>query len=110
MSAAGRSAVDVLKKYGKKPNKNKKANAKVEERAREIASEKKTSKEPSRNDLMLQAKAKGIKYFRILTKENLRKVLDLAVSAETVNAIVTKAKEEWQAGWGKKSKETTEQA
>lgn len=61
-------------------------------------------KEGSRTALMSQAKEKGIKYFRILTKENLRKVLDPAVSAEEVNAIIAKAKEEWKAGWGSKKK------
>lgn len=114
------TATELLKKHGIKPTKVQKANAKMKkvmvDKAR-IDKEKLTPggivayqplsgapKEGSRAALMAQAKAKGIKYYRILNKDNLRKVLDPAVSADSVNGIIIKAKEEWKSGWGSKKK------
>jgi hypothetical protein len=96
MSAAGRDAIAILAKHGIKPSKSQKANKAVEERALEIVKE----KGPSRNDLMLKAKAKGIKNFRILNKEELTKVLVDSISPQEITVIVTAAIERWKAGWG----------
>lgn len=111
MSAAGRSAIEVLKKYRIKPNKNKKANDAIEERVSEIVKDevaKDTAKGPSRNDLMLQAKAKGIKNFRILNKVELQKVLDPTTIQQDIDGIVADAIARWKIGWGtrKASNET----
>jgi hypothetical protein len=66
-----------------------------------------TSTGPSRNDLMLQAKAKGIKNFRILNKEELTLVLNPTSNPPEaeINAIITKAVERWKSGWGKHKQE-----
>ena len=96
------TAVELLKKHGIKPNKSAKAKVAIEERASEIVKEavaKKESKGPSRNDLMLKAKAAGIKNFRILNKEELFQVLDHPGDAISV---VEKAVARWKAGWGTK--------
>lgn len=61
-----------------------------------------TPRPGSRAALMQEAKAKGIKYFRILSKENLQKVLNPDLSVEVINDVIAKAREKWQAGWGKK--------
>jgi len=65
----------------------------VAERASEIVK----TKGPSRNDLMLKAKAAGIKNFRILNKEELFQVLDHPGDAIS---ITEKAVTRWKAGWG----------
>ena len=57
-------------------------------------------KGPSRNDLMLQAKAEGIKNFRILNKIELYKVLDSATIQQEIDGIVADAVIRWKAGWG----------
>lgn len=100
------TATEVLKKHGVKPSKNARSKKAVEGRAIEINKEIRQEKGPSRNDLMLQAKEKGIKYFRILNKENLQKVLDPSISAEAINDIITKARETWKAGFGSRKKAT----
>jgi hypothetical protein len=62
----------------------------------------------SRNSLMLQVKAKGIKNFRILNKSELRRVLALNDQA-TIDAIVEGAVARWKSGWkSKKSLDTKE--
>jgi len=61
--------------------------------------------EKSRNDLMLEAKAKGIKNFRILNKTELLKVLDPATTQEEQSNIVKGAVERWKAGWSKNKQE-----
>jgi hypothetical protein len=89
------------KYYGKKSAANKKKakrdaeNTKIAEAVAPALSEK------SRNDLMLEAKAKGIKNFRILNKVELLKVLDSATTEEERDSIVKGAVERWKAGWSK---------
>jgi len=56
----------------------------------------------SRAALMQQAKDKGIKYFRILTKEELTKVLQVTATKEEVEQIIETAKARWQAGMKEK--------
>jgi len=88
------------KYYGKKGAKNKKTkkdaqNTRIAERVAPVLAEK------SRNDLMLEAKAKGIKNFRILNKEELHKVLDSNTTQEEQDTIIKAAVERWKAGWSK---------
>lgn len=56
----------------------------------------------SRNELMQKAKEKGIKYFRIMTKEELFQVLD---HPGDIIKIQESAQERWKSGWGKNKKE-----
>lgn len=57
----------------------------------------------SRNSLMLQAKEKGVKNFRILNKEELIKVLDPMTTDGQMQDIIKEAKRRWMAGWGSKA-------
>ena len=99
----GASAGELLKKYGVKVNTNKRPKDPVAKRAAEIVknlNEKVAAKGPSRNDLMLQAKAAGIKNFRILNKEELQKVLDPMTTGNNQIEIIRVAIERWKSGWG----------
>ena len=64
------------------------------------------AKEPSRNELMLQAKAKGIKNFRILNKQELAEILKEKTTKERTNEIVAGAVARWKAGWGTSKQKT----
>jgi thiamine pyrophosphate-dependent acetolactate synthase large subunit-like protein len=57
----------------------------------------------SRSDLMAQAKAQGIKYFRILTKNELETVLKASAdnNNDLIESTTNTAKERWKAGWTK---------
>jgi hypothetical protein len=88
------------KYYGKKAakgkvSKRKAENTRIAEAVAPVLSEK------SRNDLMLDAKAKGIKNFRILNKAELGKVLDPKTTQEEQDTIVKAAVERWKSGWSK---------
>ena len=66
-------------------------------------------KEGSRTAMMERAKDLGIKYFRILSKEDLTKVLSFGDQPDHVQqlqilSIQSAAKKRWQAGWGSKKK------
>ncbi|MFA5143996.1 MAG: hypothetical protein WC522_07535 [Candidatus Omnitrophota bacterium] len=89
------------KHYGKNGSiKNKKAKKTAEDRKiAEAVSPVLANK--SRNDLMLEAKAKGIKNFRILNKAELYKVLDPATIQQEIDGIVSDAVIRWKSGWSK---------
>ena len=106
MSAAGRSAVEMLKKHRVTLNKSEKAKVAIETRVAEINKDIKEAKGPSRNDLMIEARARGIKYFRILSKKSLQIVLADGVHPDKIKAIQDEAVYAWKAGWGSKKKET----
>ena len=95
MSATERKAIkknisELHKKYyGKDKDKIKIGLA---ERVNQIVAE----KGPSRNDLMLKVKAKGIKLFRIMNKAELTEVL--TATPEIIATIQLQAKTRWQAG------------
>ena len=55
-----------------------------------------------RSDLMKEAKEKGIKYFRILTKAQLCIVLADGVHPDKIKAIQEEAVYKWKEGWSKK--------
>ena len=65
-------------------------------------------KELSRNELMLQAKAKGIKNFRVINKEELVEILKEGTTQERINEIVSGAIARWKTGWGKKKQKSKE--
>lgn len=103
------TARNCLERHGIKPNKSVRAKVALEERTAEIVKEaviKERAKGPSRNDLMLQAKAKGIKNFRILNKEELIEIVGGCVGSPTpdlrAQAIVIDAVKRWRSGFGKR--------
>ena len=61
----------------------------------------------SRNELMLAAKERGVKNFRVLNKQELTDVLKNIGDQKAVDAIVAGAVARWKAGWGKR-KESNE--
>ena len=71
---------------------------------------KKASKEGSRAALIAEAQKLGIKYFRILTKEELKQALTLYIKGgttpegKTLPEIIEAAQARWKAGWGKGEK------
>ncbi|MDO8489451.1 MAG: hypothetical protein Q7S42_05015 [Candidatus Omnitrophota bacterium] len=56
----------------------------------------------TRQDLMLQAKERGIKNFRVLNKEELQSVLAEGVTQEQIDNVVSGAVARWKSGWGSK--------
>jgi hypothetical protein len=76
------------KYYGKK--KSKAQDPKAPEKAPE-KSKASSNEGPSRNELMLQAKAKGIKNFRVINKEELVEILKEGTTQERINEIVSGA-------------------
>ena len=57
----------------------------------------------SRNELMITAKDRGIKNFRVLNKQELTDVLKNIGDQKAVDAIVAGAVARWKSGWGKKT-------
>ena len=55
----------------------------------------------TRNALMLQAKERGVRNFRVLNKEELAQVLADGVTPERINEVVAGSVARWKAGWGK---------
>lgn len=56
----------------------------------------------TRQALMLKAKEKGIKNFRVLNKAELGLVLADGVTPEEITKIVSGAVARWKSGWGSK--------
>lgn len=93
------------KYYGKKKSKAQDPKAPGETPERPKAS---SNQGPSRNELMLQTKAKGIKNFRVINKEELVEILKKGTTQERINEIVSGAVGRWKTGWGKKKQKSTE--
>ena len=55
----------------------------------------------SRNELMMTAKERGVKNFRVLNKQELSDVLKNIGDQKTVDAIVAGAVARWKSGWGR---------
>jgi len=64
----------------------------------------------TRNALMLQAKDRGIKNFRVLNKEELAQVLADGVTQERINEVVAGSVARWKAGWGKRKVQNESQS
>lgn len=56
----------------------------------------------TRQALMLMAKERGIKNFRVLNKAELKQVLVEGVTQEQIDQVVAGAVTRWKAGWGSK--------
>lgn len=56
----------------------------------------------SRNELMLAAKERGVKNFRVLNKQELGEVLKNIGDQKAVDTIVAGAVARWKSGWGSK--------
>jgi hypothetical protein len=59
----------------------------------------------SRNELMITAKERGIKNFRVLNKQELTDALKNIGDQKAVDAIVTGAVARWKSGWGSKKEQ-----
>lgn len=55
----------------------------------------------SRHELMMTAKERGVKNFRVLNKQELNDVLKNISDQKTVDSIVVEAVARWKSGWGK---------
>jgi len=64
----------------------------------------------TRNALMLQAKERGIKNFRVLNKEELAQVLADGVTQERINEVVVGSVARWKSGWGKRKVQNESQS
>jgi hypothetical protein len=93
------------KYYGKSGSLKKKQAKKAAEDAKIAGAVSSVVSEKSRNDLMLEAKAKGIKNFRILNKAELFKVLDPDTLQQEVDDIIKEAVARWKSGWSKNKQE-----
>ncbi|MDD5449648.1 MAG: hypothetical protein PHO42_03515 [Candidatus Omnitrophica bacterium] len=83
--------------YGKKPKAQ-------EPKTPDAKPAKSKAGEPSRNELMLKAKERGIKNFRVINKEELVEILKDGTTKERIDEIVAGAVARWKAGWGKGKK------
>jgi len=63
----------------------------------------------SRNELMLAAKERGVKNFRVLNKQELADVLKNIGDHKAVDAIVAGAVTRWKSGWGKRKENNENQ-
>jgi len=63
----------------------------------------------SRNELMLTAKERGVKNFRVLNKQELADVLKNIGDEKAVDAIVAGAVARWKSGWGKRKESNEDQ-
>lgn len=64
----------------------------------------------SRNELMLAAKERGVKNFRVLNKQELADVLKNIGDQKAVDSIVAGAVARWKSGWGKKKAKNESQS
>ena len=64
----------------------------------------------SRNELMLAAKERGVKNFRVLNKQELTDILKNIGDQKAVDAIVAGAVARWKSGWGKKKVQNESQS
>ena len=64
----------------------------------------------SRNELMLAAKERGVKNFRVLNKQELSDVLKNIGDQKAIDAIVAGAVVRWKSGWGKKKVQNESQS
>lgn len=63
----------------------------------------------TRNELMMTAKERGVKNFRVLNKQELADVLRNIGDQKAVETIVAQAVARWKAGWGtKKAKDESQ--
>ena len=56
----------------------------------------------TRQALMMLAKERGIKNFRVLNKSELKQVLAEGVTQEQIQDVVSGSVARWKAGWGTK--------
>jgi len=59
----------------------------------------------TRNALMLLAKERGIKNFRVLNKEELMHVTAEGITQQEIDALVAGAVARWKSGWGKRKEQ-----
>ena len=74
----------------------------VKKQKQKLVSKKLISVPETRQSLMLKAKERGIKNFRVLNKEELQAVLAEGVTQEQIDQVVSGAVTRWKSGWGSK--------
>lgn len=84
---------------------NKKKSKAKETKPKEFSAVETGSKGPTRHELMLKAKERGIKNFRVINKEELIEILKEGTTQERITEIVSGAVARWKAGWGKGKKQ-----
>jgi len=64
----------------------------------------------TRNELMMTAKERGVKNFRVLNKQELSDVLKNIGDQKAIDAIVAGAVARWKSGWSKGKNKTKAKA
>ena len=77
-------------------NKEKQKKKKQKKSVAEVQPETKVT----RQVLMLKAKERGIKNFRVLNKDELMHVLAEGITQQEIDALVAGAVKRWKSGWG----------
>ena len=72
----------------------------AKKRTQKLASKKLINVLETRQSLMLKAKERGVKNFRVLSKEELGMVLAEGVTSEQIESVVSGAVSRWKSGWG----------
>ena len=90
-------------KYAKKKAQNDEQKARLIQAVKEKQAARPDGSTVSRNQMMIQAKEKGIRNFRILNKAELTEILKPDTSQERAKEIVDTAVSRWKSGWGTKS-------
>lgn len=81
----------------------------VKKQKKQKSKQKPAAQEPvaipeTRQALMMLAKDRGIKNFRVLNKAELAEVVTEGVTPERIQEVVAGAVTRWKAGWGTKKK------
>ena len=88
----GKPAIVETKKIAEKAS----GKVKAKEPAKKAVKVAPEAKGDSRAALMMQAKAKGYKYYRLLSKDSLRRILDPKCTADERDKIIEDTKKRWQ--------------
>ena len=106
--ATGKKPIPTCKKCGKKHWPFQKCEEQKKPVITTIAQTGEKKKEGlSRNELMMFAKARGVKNYRVLNKAELDKVVSPDTTQETIDRVVKAAVDRWKSGWGNKGGRTS---
>ena len=74
----------------------------AKQKKQKLAVEEPVALPETRQALMMTAKERGVKNFRVLNKQELSEVLKNIGDQKAVDAIVAGAVARWKSGWGKR--------
>ena len=86
----------------KEKQKKKKQKKPVATRTQVVEVQPEAEAKVTRQVLMLKAKERGIKNFRVLNKDELMHVLAEGITQQEIDALVAGAVKRWKSGWGSK--------